>query len=1285
MYQLRSRRIRNGEQPGSSEEDSQRSPSEMSQRGARAEKTPNTAEDQGNALTKQTKHASTSEPTESQQDSSRRQPTINGHGGTTRESNSAGGAQDPTEREQNRDWRYGQCPKCETRCIINRDGFLRRHRMCEGQVAANEADYRRYLSMVGGNPRNQRRAVGIRRETIDWAARVNQHVMDWSADPEALEVKDDHPNEKYSEYMMKLDAMTPPGGRVSQQHESDDFGVDGYPVGCQHPQEETADAASSTIHDDQTQMEQKMRQIQKALFINHRLGRALQILNSKGVASVADPQVREAIRSKFPTVAALEPDEDEEEPEWYDEAQIARRELQLQTLSEAGIRDEDGPGWLNSPEWDFLAVAQLVERKKTGCGQSASGWSFDHVKQLFRLYPAIVEPLTSILSRIPWGILTNEASRQLLRHRGTALWKEGKWDIRPIGCRQPLLSITGHMVNTRAEKDIATLSGPRQVGGRVRGAAEVTPHLLRSTLQARKDWIAAHRDAINAWGNMYRWATLMSSALAMGYKSEFASYAQWEMGGAPSELVFEDPKTRTTVIIKMTEGCVQGGNISGSAFNVLQAIVVREVYRNGTHRVDPGPEELEDVICMYDDTYLYGTPRLVMERTKMLERALAEVGIQYHRDKKRNIYGYGNQYTEADKRRAARMGYKWLDANEGIMVTGAPVGSDQYERRHAEAKVDAIEAQLRKLRDVVTRQVTTVTRSLRQWVFQVVRLCMPAQFNHVLRTVPPHNTVDAAKRLDTLLADFVMWLVDVRADATTTPSRNQLAEVILLQISRGGMGITNSTATAEAAYVGSWALVGERIGQLRPELKMDGQFPTPPCMEELYEIMAKPGFRGVLSGLGVSEDSILTHSVGQVQRSLSKAEAKTRAASVMEALMPEAQPQVGIRAIGAANRLDERVRVDIAQLKANEDTNASAWVLASPTNPHTCMNDAAFKTAAQVRLLQDVVATPDQPRSCTACGKPSDKQGAHSRKCQAANMHGTRQLLRAILHSDLQEFVVKWLMAKRGATGYEVSPRPSNFRNHFGIATPREDEGADDDVESANGDDTDDNDDGQTRRVQLKTMYGDILLVDTSGLGRPDIIIDVTVSESSIQQSSLAPGDAADYGERAKRQKWARAGFIFDGYPTRLVVFAVDSSGAPGKSARAFMKEVAAADDDTGQGNQFTSWQSIANLSVQMQRSRAETIRHISARDHTHTTPTARLRSPAVRSALVEPRQNSPTPPRTRHAETPPTRPSPTVVAQRTRSQTSGLHLRGVRNTTSPTFRCQPASGLLRTDSLVNI
>ena len=111
---------------------------------------------------------------------------------------------------------------------------------------------------------------------------------------------------------------------------------------------------------------------------------------------------------------------------------------------------------------------------------------------------------------------------------------------------------------------------------------------------------------------------------------------------------------------------------------------------------------------------------------------------------------------------------------------------------YAEAKVDAIEAQLRKLRDVVARQVTTVTRSLRQWVFQVVRLCMPAQFNHVLRTVPPHNTAESAKRLDTLLADFVMWLVDVRADANTTPSRNQLAEVILLQISRGGMGITNT-------------------------------------------------------------------------------------------------------------------------------------------------------------------------------------------------------------------------------------------------------------------------------------------------------------------------------------------------------------------------------------------------------------------------------------------------------------------------------------------------------------
>ena len=48
-----------------------------------------------------------------------------------------------------------------------------------------------------------------------------------------------------------------------------------------------------------------------------------------------------------------------------------------------------------------------------------------------------------------------------------------------------------------------------------------------------------------------------------------------------------------------------------------------------------------------------------------------------------------------------------------------------------------------------------------------------------------------------------------------------------------------------------------------------------------------------------------------------------------------------------------------------------------------------------------------------------------------------------------------WADGKAKARGYEVSPRPSNFRNHF---SPREDEGADDVEESANGDDTNDND-----------------------------------------------------------------------------------------------------------------------------------------------------------------------------------------------------------------------------------
>ena len=73
------------------------------------------------------------------------------------------------------------------------------------------------------------------------------------------------------------------------------------------------------------------------------------------------------------------------------------------------------------------------------------------------------------------------------------------------------------------------------------------------------------------------------------------------------------------------------------------------------------------------------------------------------------------------------------------------------------------------------------------------------------------------------------------------------------------------------------------------------------------------------------------------------------------------------------------------------------------------------------------------------------------------------------------------------------------------------------------------------------------------------------------------PGDMADKAEKTKRDKWRRKGFnITDNRRARMVVFAVDQSGALGRSARGFLRELS--------GDESYKWRTRCEwLSMEMQ------------------------------------------------------------------------------------------------------
>lgn len=1067
---------------------------------------------------------------------------------------------------------YGTCPICKEHQMVCQNGQMRQHQPC-GKPQASAEDSYRVAQWYGAKRKSKPRRRGkqgkhsISKRT--WAEKVANLIRKIAMDPEAMDMErkpqeeqmnNEHQfnpnapqyktNSALSKYVIQLIKMTPPDGRTS---------LDQTTLG-EEEREHVLPNRHQEMGMDQTRVNAMMQMINKALFKDGRLQKARRLLNSNGVASVSDPKVRKMIEEKFPPEQRAAPEEQEDSPAWFAEAAI---------LGETIMTQQNG--YEGADTWDPLQVMALVDKKKTGSGQSATGWSFDHMKDLFYYEPTVIEPLTEILQRIPWGVLDEEAKSLLFFGRGTALWKnKDQTDLRPIGCLHPLLSIVGNMVNGKAEEMIESIVGIKQLGGRVHGSAEIAPHLLRAILQQQPDWVVLHRDAINAWGKVHKWAMLAATALSMG-GSAFQSYAQWELSGAAPRLAFDDPNTGTTQVVEVVEGCVQGGNISGSAFNIAQAMVTRTVYKIQIEKIRE--DEEEDIIALYDDNYIYGTPRMTMLRAKLMEEAMKEIGVTYHTEKKRQMYGYGEweQYAENDKQMAREMGIEWIRSEEGIKVSGAPVGSDAFEQKMCMQTVKKIEQQIIRLKSLVSSQQTTVTKCLRQWVFAVIRLCMPSQLNHLLRAVPPSNTRKAAQRLDKIITDFVQWLVHIEADETTSPTQKQIAKIIIQPISRGGMGIAGSEAAAPAAYVGSWALVAQKIGMLRPELKteheeiMNGD---PKWLKELKEIMMKPEFSEPLKKMEITITSIWEMSYPRVQKELTTAIQAIEAPKATAAMMPTLRPVAGPAAAHQERYIQEGHRVDIGQLNANEDSMASAWLTANPTTPNHGMTDSAFIISCMVRLMQDVISNdPQAPRICAACGQIVDKQGAHLRKCRELAAQGGRQKLRNTWHKALQHIMIKFLTDARHIINAEVHNLQAEISRYYGLHP-------------------------EADPTQIK-FYADAILFHQDA-EKTTTLIDFTVAEPSkisTQSICLQPGQAADASERQKWYKWNQSGINFEDNPnnTRLLVLAFDSSGALGKSARNFMEDIAKVEKANG-GTSYNEQQRRKQLSVQLQTLRAQCI-----------------------------------------------------------------------------------------------
>ena len=151
---------------------------------------------------------------------------------------------------------------------------------------------------------------------------------------------------------------------------------------------------------------------------------------------------------------------------------------------------------------------------------------------------------------------------------------------------------------------------------------------------------------------------------------------------------------------------------------------------------------------------------------------------------------------------------------QGMRVVGVPVGTEQFQSDFLQEAVSGEPAEL--VREPVPMENT-------QGSFQSLRLSAPSRLSHLLQTVPPSITCQAAANYDALVEWALASIIagdgaaavglptpeEVAHDPAVCQNQTYLGHDALRQahlpIREGGLGLTSSRSIKGAAYIGCHA------------------------------------------------------------------------------------------------------------------------------------------------------------------------------------------------------------------------------------------------------------------------------------------------------------------------------------------------------------------------------------------------------------------------------------------------------------------------------------------------
>ena len=705
--------------------------------------------------------------------------------------------------------------------------------------------------------------------------------------------------------------------------------------------------------------------------LNHgNISKATRKLLPGGPQSLKNKPIRDIITAKYPTTQLP--------------TQNRQNENRINSYDEDMINFSD--------EIIQIATIKHIFNKKRGASKSAYGFCNDHIQDLLYHCPNAIPGLFTLLQTIAHGRIQDKAAEILFRGRGIALGQGKKNNphaaikTRPIVIQDPFHNLAAHMIAAHNRDKAIEICGPNQLGNDIKGGPEILAHTISCMLQMYPDWTVVSFDGNDAFNSLDRNKILQSMENNCPNMLPYTT----SLFNKATDIIYNDHKNNITLRVEQSNGIQQGNSAATRSHNLAQAPAVHAVKELHPH---------VKLIQIHDDQYILGTITDVLAAHKTLKREMKKIGIE-------ESIGKSKIYSPTEISDINQI--KCRDENnltvipplDGIIVAGIPIGSEEYIKTTLSNIIDGIEIQMETLLSAHTT-ISTAPRADVHTLYTILKLCIPSQFNHILRTCLPSLTLTAASRLDDLVIKFYLRITNIDTHFNNLPRQQQqkLLDKIFLTINRGGMGITSSVRTAKAAFTGSICLCAQWMGRIAPELII-------PTNSDNHPTLMLPTFHE------------FNNIIKELQATMPKQQAvqeidiydiwNTQTPGMQHLINTElhAQAQLSLEArlpIASSDRpnythatLSPNDRGEVTQCIQNLSTVASAWLQSNPGDYESHMDNYAFITSTKQRLQVPTIAD----RTHCECQSELDITGTHFFACK------NRKKIRNPAHKHLKDLVI---------------------------------------------------------------------------------------------------------------------------------------------------------------------------------------------------------------------------------------------------------------------------------------